>query len=567
MKAYTAARWLSGVPLWNPLSGCGEPWLAQLQTGVFYPGDLPFFLPGAWGPLLGIALHLAIASSGMAAWLSGLGTSRAGALLGAWRVRGRRRFSLARARLQQLRDRVVPAVAVPGGTARGARRLAGGACRRLRSRVSGRRAGSGCRRRRVRGPRRVRDARRRPRVPSAGRSGRLAPCGRTRPRRRPRGGRRDSFLRIRRVLRPAHGRDERRGARAAGRNVGSHRPRPSAVRRAPHPPVRRPRGIPHDARALSARSPARGRRGRGPRGASPPPRRAVAPLSPWPPPRARGARRAASRALGRGTREGRAVSRALVRLHAARPRGPLGRRPRRLAARAASGLAEGPCARGRRGRVAIRRPTPRARCPLRRGSRGAPRCRSGRRPSDRSPRVDGACGGRGRRGASRVRARRRAARSSPRGRPARRDRGTASSSRVGERVRVGAARASAFRRGGPGRRPGPGVSGVSRTLLYSRRSPAKPAESGAARRARGRTRPSRATRTCRSASPRRPRRRRSGIRGARASSAQPSREETRRRSSLSWTCGTSCLRFRRRSPAPGSNGATRASSSTLFPGR
>ena len=26
MKAYTAARWPSGVPLWNPLSGCGEPW-------------------------------------------------------------------------------------------------------------------------------------------------------------------------------------------------------------------------------------------------------------------------------------------------------------------------------------------------------------------------------------------------------------------------------------------------------------------------------------------------------------------------------------------------------------
>ena len=83
MKAYTAARWPSGVPLWNPLSGCGEPWLAQLQTGVFYPGDLPFFLPGAFGPLLGIALHLAIAGSGMAAWLSLLGTSRAGALLGA----------------------------------------------------------------------------------------------------------------------------------------------------------------------------------------------------------------------------------------------------------------------------------------------------------------------------------------------------------------------------------------------------------------------------------------------------------------------------------------------------
>ncbi|MGE5347406.1 MAG: hypothetical protein ACM3JH_15735, partial [Acidithiobacillales bacterium] len=29
MKAYTVERWKSGSPpLWNPLSGCGEPWLA-----------------------------------------------------------------------------------------------------------------------------------------------------------------------------------------------------------------------------------------------------------------------------------------------------------------------------------------------------------------------------------------------------------------------------------------------------------------------------------------------------------------------------------------------------------
>jgi hypothetical protein len=84
MKAYTAARWAAGsLPLWNPLSGCGEPWLAQLQTGVLYPGDLPFLLGGAAGPLLAIALHLAVAAAGMAAWLSDLGTSRAGALAGA----------------------------------------------------------------------------------------------------------------------------------------------------------------------------------------------------------------------------------------------------------------------------------------------------------------------------------------------------------------------------------------------------------------------------------------------------------------------------------------------------
>jgi len=84
MKAYTAARWAAGsLPLWNPLSGCGEPWLAQLQTGVLYPGDLPFLLGGAAGPLLAIALHLAVAAAGMAAWLSDLRTSRAGALAGA----------------------------------------------------------------------------------------------------------------------------------------------------------------------------------------------------------------------------------------------------------------------------------------------------------------------------------------------------------------------------------------------------------------------------------------------------------------------------------------------------
>jgi Bacterial membrane protein YfhO len=84
MKAYTAARWAAGsVPLWNPLSGCGEPWLAQLQTGVFYPGDLAFFLPWPHGPLAAILLHLVVASVGMAAWLDDLGASRPAALAGA----------------------------------------------------------------------------------------------------------------------------------------------------------------------------------------------------------------------------------------------------------------------------------------------------------------------------------------------------------------------------------------------------------------------------------------------------------------------------------------------------
>lgn len=84
MKAHTAARWRAGaIPLWNPLSGCGEPWLGQLQTGVLYPGDLPFFLAFPFGAIAGIALHVVIAASGMSAWLADLGSSRRGALAAA----------------------------------------------------------------------------------------------------------------------------------------------------------------------------------------------------------------------------------------------------------------------------------------------------------------------------------------------------------------------------------------------------------------------------------------------------------------------------------------------------
>jgi len=82
MKAYTAERWAEGaVPLWNPLSGAGEPWLAQLQSGALYPGDLPFLLGEERGALAGIALHLAIAAAGAAYWLWELGGSRLASLL------------------------------------------------------------------------------------------------------------------------------------------------------------------------------------------------------------------------------------------------------------------------------------------------------------------------------------------------------------------------------------------------------------------------------------------------------------------------------------------------------
>ena len=84
MKAYTASRWRSGAPpLWNPLSGCGEPWLAQLQSGVLNPLDAVFLLPWPYGPTASIALHLAVAASGMAAFLTALRRSKLAALSGA----------------------------------------------------------------------------------------------------------------------------------------------------------------------------------------------------------------------------------------------------------------------------------------------------------------------------------------------------------------------------------------------------------------------------------------------------------------------------------------------------
>ncbi len=84
MKTYTASCWKAGrIPLWNPLSGCGEPWLAQLQSGAVNPADLPFLLPWPWGPLGATALLVVVAATGMAAWLRRLGASRAGSLVAA----------------------------------------------------------------------------------------------------------------------------------------------------------------------------------------------------------------------------------------------------------------------------------------------------------------------------------------------------------------------------------------------------------------------------------------------------------------------------------------------------
>jgi len=84
LKLYTADRLRAGeIPLWNPLSGAGEPWLANGQAGVFYPPGLLFLLP--WPAVAGILfllVHFAIGAWGMRRFLAQEGISESGALFG-----------------------------------------------------------------------------------------------------------------------------------------------------------------------------------------------------------------------------------------------------------------------------------------------------------------------------------------------------------------------------------------------------------------------------------------------------------------------------------------------------
>jgi hypothetical protein len=85
LKLYTAARLRAGqVPLWNPLSGAGEPWLANGQSGVFYPPTLFFLLPSAAlaGGLF-LLFHYGLAAWGARRFLKVENVSDSGALLGA----------------------------------------------------------------------------------------------------------------------------------------------------------------------------------------------------------------------------------------------------------------------------------------------------------------------------------------------------------------------------------------------------------------------------------------------------------------------------------------------------
>jgi hypothetical protein len=83
LKLYTADRLRAQeIPLWNPLSGTGEPWLANLQSGVFYPPAWLFLLaaPGlAAAAYLGI--HFALGAWGTWRFAKTEGVSDSAALL------------------------------------------------------------------------------------------------------------------------------------------------------------------------------------------------------------------------------------------------------------------------------------------------------------------------------------------------------------------------------------------------------------------------------------------------------------------------------------------------------
>ena len=84
LKLYTADRLASGsIPLWNPLSGGGEPWLANAQSGVFYPPSVLFLIASpALAAALYLLLHFAIAAWGAWIFLKSENVSAGAALLG-----------------------------------------------------------------------------------------------------------------------------------------------------------------------------------------------------------------------------------------------------------------------------------------------------------------------------------------------------------------------------------------------------------------------------------------------------------------------------------------------------
>src|SRR5688572_27650530 len=62
LRHFTAEELKEGrLPFWNPYSASGEPWLANPQTGVFYPPAWMFLLlPFATAYMLFLLFHLVL---------------------------------------------------------------------------------------------------------------------------------------------------------------------------------------------------------------------------------------------------------------------------------------------------------------------------------------------------------------------------------------------------------------------------------------------------------------------------------------------------------------------------
>src|SRR5215213_683807 len=87
--AHREAFWRGEIPLWNSLSNCGIPFLAQWNTLVLYPGSLVYLiLPLPWSMNLFLFAHLFFAAAGMyalaRAWTQDRFAASVAGLLFAW---------------------------------------------------------------------------------------------------------------------------------------------------------------------------------------------------------------------------------------------------------------------------------------------------------------------------------------------------------------------------------------------------------------------------------------------------------------------------------------------------
>lgn len=72
------------LPLWNPYTGCGEPYLANIESAVLYPPNLLFLLlPANWAMTLSMVLHFLFMGAGVYGLCRLWRVSRPGALLAA----------------------------------------------------------------------------------------------------------------------------------------------------------------------------------------------------------------------------------------------------------------------------------------------------------------------------------------------------------------------------------------------------------------------------------------------------------------------------------------------------